>query len=449
MKKLFFTTFLLVATVFSVGTYAADTFITGFEVGDAGCQVNDEFGGWYSGYTWSYVANSQTSGINNSLRCLMIDSSTSPSNPDRWGYWVTIKLAQPITITAENRYLKIMANRSPNTTSMSFCIDGADPWGPNGYFGRMKPAKVSTWGDLVVDLFDAESVRSCKDKQIQNLLVCLGTWDGTEKGVCLLDNMALSDNSKPRGAKEVGSGLIANFDNETLTATSFSNIETQSEASTYQVAANPVETATNDSKKCLVYNKPENTTWWNGLVCTPNDIIPVTYPNIYMHCMMYIPDQTPSTIIVGATSGANVTTKNLYPTDGSDWTDFVIDVSGLDYINQIAFRFNQTTEDNWVNPAGIYYVDDITLDSNPDPRVSIISGVKDLSAQKLKMFAKDGKINIIASELKAVTIYSISGQLLNYQIATGSVISFKLSAGAYIIKAENKAGVVTSQKFVM
>jgi hypothetical protein len=446
MKKLIFTSFLLVAMAFSFVAYATDTFITGFEVGDTGCQVNDEWGAWFQGYTWSYVTNSQTSGVNNSSRCLMADSSTQPGNQDSWGFWVALKLANPITITAENRYLKIMAKRSPNTTGMSV---GTDVFGERGYYGRHQPSVAGTWGDMVIDLFDAGSTLSLENKQITKIFVSLGTWDGLEKGVCFLDNVVLSDNSKPRGAKEVKSGVIANFDNETLTATSFASILTQSADASYQVAANPVTTPTNDSKKCLLYKKPANTVWWNALICYPNDIIPVTYPNIYMHCMLYIPDLTPTTIIYSATSGANVTTKNLYPADGSDWSDFVVDVSSLDYINQIAFRFNQSTEDNWANPAGMYYVDDIVLNNNPDPRTKITSGVKYIAFDNLKIYSKDGNVIVSAPDLKAVSIYSIGGQLLFKQVTTGSVVTCKLPNGSYIIKAENKTGGISAHKFVM
>jgi len=445
MKKITLTFLLFVLASYYTGAYATDTFITGFEVGDNGCQVNDEFGAWFSGYTWSYVENPQTTGINNSARCLMTDSSLNPTDPDSWGYWVALKLTNPITITAENRYLKIMAKRSPNTTTMSV---GTDVNGERGYYGRMKPAVAGTWGDMVVDLFDAGSSNSLENKVVSRIYISLGTWDATEKGVCFLDNVVLSNDSKPRGATEIQAGLLANFDNETLTSTNFAGFETQSAESSYEIAANPLETTVNNSKKCLLYNKPANTVWWNSLLCTPNGIITVTYPNIYMHLMMYIPDVTNTTIIVNSTSGTNVTEK-VYPTSGNEWYDYVLDVSELTYINQIAFRFNQTTEDNWANPAGVYYVDDFVLNSSSEPRTKITSGIKNVVFDNLKIYAKEDEVNIESTELKSVSVFSINGQLINKKNITGTTASFKLSHGLYLIKAVNKAGGVSLSKFIM
>lgn len=445
MKRLIFTPLLMFLTSFLFTIAAADTFIAGFEDGETGYVLND---GWYAYYTWEIVANTETTGINNSDKCMM---TTATGTPDRWGFWVFVKLPQPITITADNRYFKVMVKRSPNTTALGVCINGSNPWGPDTYFGRSKPQKAGVWGDIVVDLFNADPNISCENKQVQEFLICLGTWDGTEAGVCMLDNVALSDNPKPRGASEIAPGLLANFENETMTTNNFAGFEVASTESSATVVNNPVTTSVvNPSEKAMKYHKPANTTWWHPLTCVMNGIVPVTYPNIYLHMMMHIPDATQTTIIVSSPTGKSVT-ENVYPADGNDWYDYVVDVSEIGMINKIDFRFNQNGEDaNWENPAGDYFVDDFVLNDSADPREKIETGVKEIVFDNFKIQIENGFACIISSELKSISVYAVNGQLLKQETAVASSgVKIALSKGTYIFKIENTNGASSTCKILM
>lgn len=444
MKRLIFTPLVMFLTSFLFITSAADTFIAGFEVGETGYILND---GWYNGYSWEIVTNTETTGINNSDKCMM---TTAPAVPDRWGYWVFVKMPQPVTITSENRYIKVMVKRSPNTTAMAICVNGADPWGPNGYFGFSKPSKAGVWGDIVVDLFSNDANKTCENKLVQDFLICLGTWNGTEAGVTMLDNVALSDNPKPRGAAEIAPGLLANFENETMTTANFAGFEVASVEASAVVENNPVATSiVNPSAKALKYHKPANTTWWHPLSCVMNGIIPVTYPNIYLHMMMQIPDATQTTIIVSSPTGKSVT-ENVYPTDGAEWYDYVVDVSEVGMINKIDFRFNQNGEEvNWENPAGDYFVDDFVLNNSSDPREKIETGLKTTTFDNYKIQIENGVARVVSSDLKSVSVYAVNGQLLKHETATGSGVKITLSMGTYILKIENNLGAISNCKILM
>ncbi len=445
MRKFIFTSLLVLFAAFSSGTYAGDVFIAGFEDGETGYGVNNE--GWYNGYDWSIVANSETSGKNNTDKCFMAQTNT-PAAPDRWGFWVWINLEQPITITESTRYMKIMAKRSPNVTNMSVGIAN-DGFKENVYFGRQRPSKVGTWGDMVFDLFSGSDEKSCKNVQVQRFIVFLGTWDanGTEAGTCMLDNIVLSDNNEPRGAVKVNPGLLVNFENETLTTKNWSSFEVQSTEASYAITENPAKTSVNPTEKSLKYNKPANTTWWHSLMCFPNEVIPVAYPNIYFHIMMHIPDASPTGINISDTAGKTASSVE-YPEDGTGWFDYVIDVSELSYINQVAFRFNLEQEENWNNPAGTYYVDDFVLDSNPEKREVVTPmGIKPNAIKGLKVVNENGLVCVSGANLKAASAYSITGQLVVKQPATaGSDIRFYLSKGSYIIKVEDASGAVSNVK---
>ncbi len=443
MRKLISTSLLMFITSCFICSNAADTFIAGFEDGETGYTTD----GWYQGYTMAITDNTETSGINNSDKCLM--ATVTGANPDRWGLWVHVTLDNPVTITADNRYFKVMVKRTPNNVNLALSIDQGDPdpWGTGFYFGQAKPPKAGVWGDIVFDLFNNNSDKSCENKQVQKFLICLGTWDGTEPGVCMLDNVALSDNSKPRGAYEVPSGLLVNFEDEALTAANFSGFEVQTANASAQVVNNPKNTSVNPSAKSLVYNKPAKDTWWYSLMGMVNGIIPVQYPNSYLHMMMYIPDASPVTIMVNSANKS--LSEKVYPADGEGWYDYVIDVSELDYITQINFRFNQTQEENWDNPAGQYYVDDFVLDSNYEPRAKINTSIPKVSMENLKLIARNGQLQLISDDMKTVVVYSVTGQQVDRQMAKGSIVNINLSTGMYIFKVENKAGEVAAFKFVM
>ncbi len=449
MKKFIFTSLLMLFAAFSTGTYAGDVFIAGFEDGETGYTINNS-NRWYSYYDWSIVNNTETSGKNNTDKCFMATTNVA-TPPDRWGYWMWIDLDEPITITESTRYLKIFGKRSPNTTTMSVGVAN-DGYKESTYFGQQKPSSVGVWGDMVFDLFNGKNAdgleKTCKNLEVRTFVVFLGTWNGTEVGTCMLDNIVLSDNDEPRGAVKVNPGLLVNFDNESLTTKNWSGFGTQSGEATYAITTNTAKTDTNPSDKVLRYNKPANTTWWHSLMCYPNEIIPVEYPGIYFHIMMHIPDATTTTVNITATSGLTKSEK-FYPEDGENWFDYVVDVSELHYINQVAFRFNQDTEDNWNNPAGSYYVDDYVLNDDPNPRTTITPmGIKPTVIGNLKVFNENGVIRITGDDLKSATAYSISGQMAAKQAASASDIRFSLPKGSYIIKVENGAGAVSSIKHI-
>ncbi|GHV09863.1 hypothetical protein FACS1894162_1510 [Bacteroidia bacterium] len=420
--------------------YAGDFFVTGFEDGETGYEVNTE---WAAGYTWEIVANSDAAGINNSDKCLM--TTTTGSDIDRWGLWVTIKLTTPVTITQENRYFKMMVKRSPNQTNMGLHQKEQEGY----YFGQTKPAKAGVWSDLVFDLFRETPSETLENKEVQTFLVCLGTWDGTEAGICMMDNIVLSDNSKPRGANEIAAGLLLNFDNANLTAANFAGFEVQSASASATITNNPKVSAINPSLKSLVYNKPANTIWWHALQSKVNGIVAVEYPNIYLHLMMHIPDASPATVIVSSPSGKGIT-EAVYPFDGEDWQDYVFDVSSLDYIHEIMFRFNQTTEENWENPSGQYYVDDFVLNSDSEARTAISAGIKNIAiGDKPVISVRKGEVTVNAAQLKTVNIYSVNGLLVKQLSAIGDQVNFLLGKGFYVLQTESQTGNRAVQKLVV
>ncbi|WP_455584057.1 T9SS type A sorting domain-containing protein [Bacteroides sp.] len=446
MKRFIITPLLMLLASFLFSAYAGDTYIAGFEDGEEGYQINT---GWAQGYVGEIVANTDASGINTSDKCYM--ATITDAVPDRWGLWVIISLNEPVTITEANRYVKIMAKRSPNNVNMALCIQGEDPLGPNTLFGLSKPTQAGVWGDMVFDLFQSSNPDvSCENREIKELMICLGTWDGTEPGVTMLDNIVFSDNAKPRGAKDINPGLLVNFEDEDLTTNNFAGFNVQSQEAKCQIVDNPVSAGINTTAKCLEYTKPANTTWWHAAISVVNGVIPVEYPNSYLHIMAYIPDETPFYVIAKSPSGKEIK-EVMYPEDGEGWYDYVLDVSEMDYISEICFRFNYVSEEDWENPAGKYYLDDYALTDSVDPRDAPTStgmNKTDVS-ENLNVYVENGIVSVSSSDLKSASIYSVSGQLISQQAAIGTVANFTLPAGIYVVKAENTSGEISVRKLVV
>lgn len=449
MKKLIITPLLMFLASVLMSAYASDIVIAGFEDGETGYKLND---GWAAYYEWEVANNSDNSGINTSNKCIM---STATTKPDSWGAWFIITLDEPILITAENRYLKVMVKRTPNTQNIGVACegDGIRNTDPRAYVGRAKPSREGVWEDLVFDLFNNGGDLTWENQEIKHIFINhFGTFGDTEAGVCFLDNIVLSDNSKPRGTKEVNPGLLVNFEDENLTNSNFVGFNTQSPDAKCEIKDNPVKAGVNETAKCLEYIKPANTTWWHSAMAIVNGIIPVEYPNSYLHVMAYIPDGSPFVMIVSSPSGKQVQ-ETMYPDDGEGWYDYVLDVSELDYINGINFRFNYSgTDEDWANEEGKYYIDDFALIEDMDPRTkpTLPTGIQEnTNFETLKIYVDNGVASVSSPDLKVASVYSVGGQLISQKQSVGEAINFPLEKGVYIVKAANSAGKVSVQKLVV
>jgi len=444
-----FTSLAILFASFFVSAYAADVLIAGFEDGETGYTINGER--WWRDYDFEIVDNPDMNGINNSSKCFKIQTQTA-ENPDRWGYWLWIDLDEPIEITQETRYLKIMGNRTPNIVQLSVA-----PLGPgmdtdeNTYFGYSKPRLAGVWGDMVFDLFRGPDGRSAEGHEVSAFLIFLGTWHGTDVEVSYYDNIVLSNNDLPRGEPRIAPGILADFDDLDLTFKNFVDFGTQSEESYYEITENPLKDEINSSENCLMYYKPENTANWHSLMCYVNGIIPVEYPNIYFHLLAYIPDNEPFTVIFNSPTSREVH-QDIYPDEWAEagWYDYVIDVSDLSAINQIAIRFNSQAPDG-ENQAGSYFINSFLLNDDPNPREAgwNTSGIKLTKFDGVQILNWKGGLSIVSPDLKAASVYTVTGQLAAKQAASGGSVNVTLPAGIYVIKAENKAGFVSTHKHVV
>lgn len=436
MRKLF----LILAGIaaMSISANAEDTIICGFEDGETGYQLGTE---WASGYTWGIVDNTDNTGINISDKCMMC---TAEGALDSWGCWFTIVLDQPIVINESNRYLKFMMKRTPNNVNISVACKNDQRDDPRGYLGMTKPLREGEWGDVVFDLFNNGGEKSFENQEITKIFIShFGTWEGIEPGVCFIDNVVLSDNAKPRGAKEIKAGLIANFEDDELTAANFASIFTQSAESKYEVVGNPLKDELNGSEKCLSYYKPANTTWWHSGMITVNGIIPVEYPASYLHVMAYIPDASAFVATVKDISGKSYQ-EVIYP-ESAGWADYVLDVSELSYISGLEMRFNYNgTEEDWENEAGNYYVDDIALTSDSEPRTSVESGIAAIDASTV--VSVNGNVVTVSGLVNNVTVYNLAGM----QIASkAGAATFTLGDGLFFVKVVAADGAVNVSKVLV
>ncbi len=425
MKKINFILFALAFITCTVNAqFKTNPIWATYETGDELLLPNYEYEG---GATLSIANNPNTSGINTSEKCFLVNDN------DGHQWWHKLKL-RPQTdyvikqFSPTHVYLHFKCFRTRIGEASEMQIFNSQ--NTLIFQQQFNNTKVGVWEDFVFDLTD----------KIENQEVAL-IWilpelnfnNNVSAASYYFDDIKLVESSYPDGANILDVNNIVNFDNTDLTQQNISEIKVQSAEASYSIVDNPNVTAVNPTGKVIRYSKPANTTWWHSLLLYINGLVKVEYPNTYLHFMMYNPSGAPVAVLVDDHTSKQLN-NTVYVYDSQEWEDFVIDLSEVTTIKDIAFRFDVSVEDNWANPAGYYYIDEIVLNDDFAPRTTV-SGVKDIKTTVLRISNEDGKININALDMTSVNIYSANGIKISEKTGLFNDASFKLSQGIYIVKA--------------
>jgi len=400
-----------------------------YEAGDELLLPNYEFEGVA---TLSITDNPSTTGINKSAKCFLV----ADTEGHQW--WNKLKL-KPQTdfvikqFTAKHVYLHFKCFRTRVGEASEIQIFNAQ--NTLIFQKQFNSTKAGVWEDIVFDL-----TGKIENQEIGLIWILpeLNFNNNVTATSYYFDDIKLVESSYPDGVNLLSVNKIVNFDNETLTQQNISEIKVQSAEASYSIVNNPKITTVNPSSKVLRYSKPANTTWWHALQLYVNGLIKVEYPNTYLHFMLYNPSGAPVAALVDDHTGKQISNK-YYIYDTQEWEDFVVDLSDITTIKDINFRFDVSTEDNWANPAGFYYVDDILLNADFAPR-STISGIKDLKIKLLSVINENEKIYVKGAEMTSITIFSVNGSKLVEKSGLFNEASFNLQKGTFIVKAKFSDG---------
>lgn len=429
MRKLFFTFFAVASSLtLSAQDFTSPVWAT-FEDGDPMAFGNIEYEG---SATVSIASNSSTGKVNKSEKCLSIETTDT----HEWWHKVYLHPAEGTFIkpaSSKHVFLHFKSFRTRvGLSSEIWLLDAQNNVLVQKQFNN---SKAGEWEDIVFDVtgqLDDKEIAMVRIHTELNFDYTVGA------ATYLFDDFKLVEDSYPDGVEILtGVSKIFDLDNESLTTQYVQEFKTMSSQAKYAIVTNPNKTEVNNTNKVLRYNKPAKTVWWHGLDVVINGLIDVKYPNTNLHVMAYSPDGLPIEVVVEDHSGKNVSTE-FFPYDAHEWEDFVVDVSSLQTIKRIIYRLDSSLRDNWDNPAGLFYIDDVILDDNTDPRET--TRITNETTVEFNAFSANGKIYVKGSEIESATLYSVCGvKLAEKTVETGEV-SFEAAQGSYIINVKSANG---------
>jgi hypothetical protein len=139
-----------------------------------------------------------------------------------------------------------------------------------------------------------------------------------------------------------------------------------------------------------------------------------------------------------------------------EWFDLVYDLSSYAAIKSFAVRFDvkKDAQGNWIKtPAGHFFMDEVTLDGNPDPREKIILGLKPtINKTELKAYTTGRTIYFSLPDASRVSVYDMVGKnVASQNLSNGAQLNAVSvsNSGMYILKVETKSGKVSTTKLVV
>lgn len=427
MKKTIFT-FLSLAFTLSVSAQIyTDPVWADFETGSVTALENIEIEG---DAVASVVSNPNTGGINKSQKCLSVEDPAT----HQWWHKLILKPAENTVIkqASDNHvyfHFKCFRTRIGENSEV-WLYDSQNQVILQKQFNN---TKVGFWEDFVFDLSE-----SISGKEVARIVIQpeLNFNDAVPATTYLFDDFKLTESSYPEGVQIINVSKIVDFDNEALTAQNILEFKLQSADAKYEITGNPHVSDVNPSGKVIRYNKPANTTWWHSLQFLINGLAKVEYPNTYLHFMLFNPSGAPVEVMAEDHSGKQVSNE-FYVYDSGEWEDFVLDLADLTTIKIIHFRFDVSQRDNWNNPAGIYYVDDVVLNDDFAPRETITSSIKTtIGKDQLSVYSSNGTIYVKAADkqIASVEIFSVNGCKVAAKNGIFDEVGFNLPKGTYLVK---------------
>lgn len=399
--------------------------------------------------TMGVEENPQKSGINKSEKCFALTAT----NQHDWWHKLHIAPAEgeyfmPASDKHVYLHFKMYRTRIGDASEVHVYDEKGTQ---DGHFqAQFNNTKANCWEDFVFDLTSyVQAGKGISKIVIQPEL----QWNGpgaVPETKYLLDDFQLMDSSYPDGAQILEITDIANFDDPDMTAKNLMEWSSMDPNASCTVVDNPSSEAVNLTKKVLCYDKPASAVWWHALQLPINGLVKAEYPNTNLHIMMYTGGQTVRVIVKDHMG--NQARSEYMPYDATSWEDFVFDISELkgETISAIEFLFGFNGEDNWDNPAGKFYIDEIILNDEFDAREEVSTGINELKDNKsgIAVYSADGSIYVKGSNLNKVDVYTAAGTLVTGKAGNMNECSMALPQGMYIVKIQTVNGEIVARSIV-
>ena len=412
--------------------------------------------------------NPDKTGLNTTTKALHL---TSLKGHSWWPDFLEFTLTSPVTITASNRYLHFYHYRQNLNQGFSVSINVTEPLSDADKGTKRFDMQLSTagkWEDVVVDLnwFLTNNV------PLSSICILMDTnWGGGAEPVTnyYFDEVVLNNSKLPRGINILPDTQMSLFYGNTTSYNKWvKKLDTQNTANSDTIIANPftTQTAVLNSTKVVKFSKSASASWWQGLRTVLNGVFQVGLNNAsnFLHVMVNIPTmdplQDPYVVQLNAKdfSGNQIDSGDFlkyYSTDAGNWVDMVLDVTSLGYVQEFTVRFDvrRDVSLNYVNsPAGIFYMDAVSIDTNPDQRTVVTSqtAVNNPLNNPVKVYSAQQNICVEGQNLASITVFNALGKF----VAQSQVNQIKsqlpvVQNGLYLVKTIAKNGDVSTSKVLV
>lgn len=398
------------------------------------------------------TVNPEKAGLNTTDNALQLSSLKGKS---WWPDFLNLDLTDPITITAENRYLHFYHFRENLNAGFSVNINKDTPWEDADKGTKrfdMNLSKPGAWEDVVVDL----KWFMDNNEPLSRICVLMDmNWGGGAESPTnyYFDEIALNNSSLPRGINILTETEISFFPGNNASYTKYvSALDLQNTENTSELVANPFSTelAVVNSTSILKFNKSANASWWQGPRFKLNGTLQVGQAGAssYLHVMVNIPDmeegkdyyvvQLNAKDFMGKQIDSGDAIK-YWADDKGKWMDCVFDVSSLGYVSEFTVRFDvrRDDQDAHINsPAGVFYLDAVAINASDAVRESVTAptGIKAINKDQPKIYSKDRAI-LVEGNVAAIEVYNLLGSLVKQVAGNAAITEIPVAkTGVYLVK---------------
>ena len=388
-----------------------------------------------------------------------------------WGDFLDLILTNPITITPDNRYLHFYHYRENLNQGFSVSINIVDNANADADKGTkrfdMQLTTPGKWEDVVVDLkwFLDNNV------PVTSFCVLMDTnWGGGAEPVTnyYFDEISLNNSNLPRGINVLPDTEMSLFYGVPASYAKWVKaLDNQNTANVSTIVTNPFTTqmAILNSTQVLEFDKSANAAWWQGLRTVLPGVFKVGTNGVsnFLHVMVNIPTmdptQDPYVVQLNAKdfSGNQLDSGDAlkyWSTDAGNWVDMVLDVTSLGYIQEFTVRFDvrKDANDAYMNsPAGTFYMDAASIDTNPDQRLVVTAptAVNSPKTSGLKVYSVQRNI-VVEGNVASVEVYNLIGKSVTKITTTQFKTQIPVfQSGVYLVKTVSVNGNISNSKVII
>jgi hypothetical protein len=408
-------------------SYAIDQVLNNFESGSP--VVATKYGASYT-----EVANPLSAGLNTTANSGQIGRTST-------NWYELIYFPVSFSVPANTKYYIHVLVKYDAQPDIAIRVDASSAGGDGSSDIRAMNSysSLGQWQDLVFEVSGGTSGRNV----IQiNFLADLGfnnnpagrVLNNTDK-FAYIDEIIVNTNPLPRGTNYIVANNLWDF--EPGTTANIGGVTTYADGNnpvTYPTT-NPLKNPLNNTDNCGLRVAAATTNWWTGFEYSFSSPVQIDANHKYLHALVMVP-QAGQKVVFDVKVGSTKVISDYVATipNANEWFDVVLDVSTYPFISGGAIKCG-----HWDGTAaGNYYIDELYLDDNQNPRVGVTTSLNGLKNARM-IFAQGNKIVIEPNAVTTANIFDMTGRLVSETALNGRTEIKVSNPGIYIVNIGNES----------